>query len=114
MNWSMQKLCKDLDLLGIYVYYHIWMKWLQLLNVMCSNSDMGLNDFCSHIKQVIHVYLFTGFEDKNKLTAIDITCTCTSISFADLILPVLLGYWTDTGEYWHELAIKIHELASAF
>ena len=24
------------------------------------------------------------------------------------------GYWTDSGEYWHEMAVKKHELASAF
>ena len=24
------------------------------------------------------------------------------------------GYWTDSGKYWHEMAVKKHELASAF
>ena len=25
-----------------------------------------------------------------------------------------MGYWTDIGEYFHEFAVKMYELASAF
>ena len=27
---------------------------------------------------------------------------------------ILKGYWTDNGEYWYELAVKMHEIASKF
>ena len=33
------------------------------------------------------------------------------ISYSHVIIQ---SYWTDTGECWHELAVQMHELGSAF
>jgi hypothetical protein len=50
----------------------------------------------------------------NLLNIVNVIYSQNTYKYIDMKYIVFSGYWTYIGEYWHELALKMHDLVSTF